>query len=218
MIIELIGPKGVGKSTVAPAVAEKLGIRRYLGQAFHGLDGKPMSPWGQGFDRIVSLLRTPTLFVVAFRIQGGTSKERMRFALNACRRDRFASRAAAGESGILESGPLNSLFQATASYGRDVSTLHSRIFLSDVYVRLKAPAEETTRRLEHRGGVGESRLAEHGDWVSRYEMVADAVLPRIGRPVLMIDAHRTPEEVAKSIVAGLREHGWAETLESQRQK
>lgn len=213
MIIELIGPKGVGKSTVAPLVADRLGIRHYMGQAFHELDGTRLGPTEEWADRALSVLRAPFLFAAAWRVRGGSGKERLRFAFNTARRDRFAARAASDEDGILESGPLNSLFQASASYGKDVSGLHSRIVRSDIYVRLRAVTEVTTRRLELRGGVSEGRVAVHGDWVDRYERVADRVLPGIGRPVLEVDATGSPDGIAESIAAAIGSHEKNESLE-----
>lgn len=213
MIIELIGPKAVGKTTAAALLAERLGIRHYLGQGFHRLDGTELRGWREWAERTRSVARSPGLFLAAWRIRGGSAKERMRFALNACRRDRLAAVAAITEHGVVESGPLNSLIQATASYDRDVTPLHSRIAISDIYVRLRAPASEITRRLESRGGVSESRVARHDAWVDRYEKAADDVLARIGRPVVEVNATTTPEGIVDNVVHAMEDLGWPEALE-----
>lgn len=203
MIIELIGPKGIGKSTVAPLVAERLGINHYLGQAFHDLDGNELSTLQEWADRALSVARNPGLAVEAMGARNDTVRAGLRFALNACRRDRFAARAAQRGSGVIESGPLNSLIQASASYRRNLTALHSRIFTSDIYVRLMSTADEVARRLRNRGGVSESRIAEHHGWVARYEAAADGVLDRVPSPVLEIDASAAADQLAGSIAVAV---------------
>ena len=205
MIIELIGPKGVGKSTVAPLIAQRLGINHYLGQAFHDLDGQQLTTVELWADRAISVARNPGLLLAAWQLRGDTVRAGLRFALNTCRRDRFAARAAARDSGVLESGPLNSLIQASASYRRDVTALHSRTFVSDIYVRLMTTADEATSRLMRRGNVTEVRAAEHHDWVARYEAAADGVLSHVDAPVVEVDATPVPGEVAEAASLAVRD-------------
>ena len=205
MIIEMIGPKGIGKTTTAGAIAERLGIRFFRGQGFHHLDGSDMSRSDEWLDRTISVARAPSLFVTAARVQAGAPKQRLRFALNVCRRDRFAQRAGSEDTGVIESGPLNSLLQASASYGHDVITeLYPRTFRSDIYVRLRAPASVVANRLESRGGVSEQRVADHADWVERYDRWADNVLAAVDAPVVVVDAGLPPEAVVDDVVRGLR--------------
>ena len=74
MIIELIGPKGIGKSTVMPLVAERLGINHYLGQAFHDLNGNELSTLQEWADRALSIARNPGLTVEAMGARNDTAR------------------------------------------------------------------------------------------------------------------------------------------------
>ena len=203
MFIELIGPGAVGKSTVGPILAERLGIPHYAGQGFYGLDGAPLGPGQIRADRLVSAVADPGLTIAALRIQGGPLRSRISFALTTARRERFARRAAATGSGVFSSGPVHWLCQESTRYQRDLTGLLPRVVLSDVYVRLSADPEVVTRRLERRGGKTDSRVAEHPLWIDRYQGFADQILASIGRPVLAIVANGAAEEAADEIVTGL---------------
>ncbi|MGH8872903.1 MAG: hypothetical protein ACRDWS_13100, partial [Acidimicrobiia bacterium] len=125
MIIELIGPMAVGKSTIAPLIATRLGISDYMGQGFHGLDNQPLAKRQLTADRIWSVLRKPVLFAEAVRLQDAPAKERIAFALNLCRRDRFVAMAARSASGVVAGGPVHAIAQITAWIEQDLTPLIS---------------------------------------------------------------------------------------------
>lgn len=199
MMIELIGPGAVGKSTVGPLLAQRLGMPHYAGQGFYGLDGRRLTNWQIWGDRVVSALADLGLTLATLRAQGGPVRDRLSFALTTTRRERFARRAVDAGSGVFSSGPVHWLCQESTRYETDLTGLLPRIVLSDVYVRLSADPAEITRRLEDRGGKTESRIAEHPQWVDRYEMYADRALARIDRPVIEVIADGAPEVVADEI-------------------
>ena len=203
MIIELIGPGAVGKSTIGPILAARLGIPHYAGQGFYGLNGEPLGAGQIRADRLISAIADPGLTIAALRIQGGPLRSRVSFALTTARRERFARHAVAIGSGVLSSGPVHWLCQESTRYQRDLTGLLPRVVLSDVYVRLSADPEVVTRRLEGRGGKTESRVAEHPLWIDRYQGFADQILASIGRPVLAVVANGPAEDAADEIVTRL---------------
>ena len=207
VIIELIGPMAVGKSTVAPLVAERLGIAHYQGQAFHGLNNKPLSAGEQWVDRLWSVLRNPMLFVSVLSARGGSQKHRLSFALNMCRRDRFAALAASSASGLIESGPVHALCQEAAwqhRWGeRNIASFAAHIVPADCYVRLSADPVEVTRRLSTREYFPREYVAAHGDWIDRYDDMVNEMLAELDRPVIEVDADAGPEAVADEVTSRL---------------
>ncbi|HSJ84090.1 MAG TPA: hypothetical protein VLA91_09770 [Acidimicrobiia bacterium] len=203
MIIELIGPGAVGKSTVGPILAARLGISHYAGQGFYGLDGEPLGAGQIWFDRLISAFADPGLTIAALRILEDPLRSRLSFALTTSRRERFARRAQTTGSGVFSSGPVHWLCQESTRYQQDLTGLLSRVVLSDVYVRLSADPEVVTRRLAGRGGKTESRVAEHPLWIDRYQGYADQILATIGRPVVEVVADGPAEQVADEIVTRL---------------
>ena len=199
MIVELIGPMAVGKTTVAPLVAERLGIAHYQGQAFHGLDNKPLTTPQLWMDRVLSGVRNPRLFAKVLKLHNGSAKERLTFALNICRRDRFASLAAASANGILASGPVHALCQLSAWIQQDMTGLAPHITRADVYIRLFADAAEVTRRLATRSEFPRQYVAEHENWIERYDVVVNRFLAKLDRPVIDVAANEAPALVASEV-------------------
>ena len=210
MIVELIGPMAVGKTTVAPLVAERLGIAHYQGQAFHGLDNGPLSGGQLAVDRFVSVVRNPRLFVGTWKAHNGTIKERLGFALNICRRDRFASMAAKASSGVVASGPVHALCQLSAWIREDMTQLAPHITRADVYVNLSADPDEVARRLSTRKEFPAEYVAVHQDWIERYDDAIDRMLQRLDRPVMDVSADASPAAVAEEIATRLTDLTQAE--------
>lgn len=203
MIYELIGPMAVGKTTVAPLVADRMGIPFYRGQGFHGLDDQPLGTTQTYMDRVAAVVRNPRLTVGALGAVGGTGREKLNFALNLARRDRLEARGARRGGGIVESGPVHAICQYAAWARDDLTELGRLIHHADVYVRLHAPPEVVTRRLAARGGMPEQYVAVHGDWVERYDEYVNSILAVVSRPVVDVDANQPPQQVANEIVTAL---------------
>lgn len=203
MIIELLGPMAVGKSTIAPIVAERLGIADYMGQGFHGLDNQQLSRIELWSDRVLSLLRKPGLFVRALSLHGGPVKARFVFALNLCRRDRFVFMASHSASGIVASGPVHSIAQTGTWIEANLTTLISQVTKADVYVRLTADPAEVAKRFSTRTYIPQQYIDRHEDWVERYDRTVTAMLAEIRQPVVDVSADGAPEAVAEAIVRGL---------------
>lgn len=201
-IIEFVGPGGVGKTTVEPLVADRLGIEYYPGKKRHGFDGEPLPPWRVWTGRAVAVAQNPRLSRRSIAIHNGSPSERARFALDMARRARIGQRAAGLDSGILASGPVHGLSMIAASTGVDVRPLIELAAVSDIYVVLHADPIEITRRLAGRlEAVGEE-LTGHEDWVGRYEDAARMILSAIALPTFEVNADAAPEEIAEE-VAGL---------------
>jgi shikimate kinase len=211
MIVELIGPMAVGKTTVAPLVADRLDIAHYQGQAFHGLDNEPLTGWQLSADRVVSVVRNPRLFVGTLRAHNGSAKERFGFALNICRRDRFAAMASAGADGVVASGPVHALCQLSAWIREDMTALAPLITRADIYVWLYADAAEVTRRLSTRKEFPLQYVAEHEDWIDRYDDAVTRMLARLDRPVIDVSADADPTVVADEIASRLANRFEVET-------
>jgi adenylate kinase family enzyme len=203
VICELIGPMGVGKTTVTPLLAAKLDIPYYRGQAFHGLDDQPLTTPQIWADRTLSLVRNPRLAVAAMRAHDGSITENINFALNTCRRDRLEARAARAGQGIVESGPVHAICQVAAWIELDLSELGDHIHRADVYVRLRASDDVVTRRLDGRGQLPPWLIDRHHDWITRYDENVDRMLARLERPVLEIDANDNPETVVERIAKAI---------------
>jgi hypothetical protein len=203
VIIELIGPMAVGKSTIAPLLARRLGIADYQGQGFHGLDNQPLTAAQLWSDRLWSVFQRPALFANAARLHEGTARERTTFALNLCRRDRFISMAARAPSGVVAGGPVHAIAQMGAWIERDLTSLGRQVTKADVYVRLSADPAEVTRRLSTRTHFPQEYVDRHEHWIKRYDQSVIAMLNLIERPVVEVSANEAPEIVAEAIATAL---------------
>lgn len=203
MIVELLGPGGVGKTTLEPLVAAGLGINHYPGQKRHGFQGEPLTPAQVWVGRLRSVAENPTLLYAAWRAHRGTPKERVRFALDMCRRERMARRAAVLGSGVVSSGCVHALCAASANTDTDLTGLVSLTTFADVYVRLSGEPADTTGRLAGRQGISPGELAGHRDLQASYQRYADSILDRVDRRVVEVTVHGPPEQVADVIVSRL---------------
>jgi hypothetical protein len=210
MTIELVGPKAVGKTTLGPLVAERLGSEHHYGNA-------PLGPRGQRVSRIrkhvallTALVSQPTLFRHAMKVEATNLKSRLVFAGNICRRNAQARRIRA-ECAVISGGVVHALCQEVEMCGRDATSLSAHVHHSQMYVVLTLPTAEVVRRFSSRHerlGRGPDRRdsflldAEmHQDAVARYVNAAVEVLSRIDVPVIWVGAEGTPGQVADRVVA-----------------
>lgn len=205
MIIELIGPGAVGKSTVGPLLAALLDVPHYVGQGFYDLRGEPLSRWEIWGDRVISVFADPALTLASTRARVGDIDDRISFTLTTARRERFARRVRASGKGVLSSGPVHWLCQESTRFQTDLSGLLPKVTISDVFVRLSADPDEIARRLHARGGKDDSRVAEHHLWIERYKGYADRMLGLVGRPVIEVSADDSPEAVAEAALGRIRQ-------------
>lgn len=201
MIVEFVGPGGVGKTTVEPLVADRLGITYYPGRKRHGFDGEPLSTWRVWTGRIAAVAHSPRLSLATMARGDGSPADRVRLAADLARRNRAARRAALLGSGVLASGPVHALSMMGSATGNGPARLARLVHRADVYVVMRAQPEVITRRLAGRLTVSEAELVDHGDWVRRYERAADRVLSEISRPAVSVDAGPAPEEVADEVAS-----------------
>ena len=203
MIVELIGPGGVGKTTVEPLVAERLGVVYYEGRKRHGFQGEELSGWRLWSNRAWSVLRDPGLAIAATAIHPGSARERAWFTMDIIRRERNAARSARLDSGVVASGPIHALCMMSGSTGADVTSLLSHLTKADVYVRLDADPSVVTLRLAHRLGQNPDELGEHQDWMAKYRAASTQILAAVNRPVVEVEADAPPEEVASNVASRL---------------
>jgi len=199
MIIELLGPGGVGKSTVEPLLADRLGIAYYPGKKRHDLVGRPQSSVQVWINRFWSVLSNPSLALAAIRLHDGSTTDRWRFAFDICRRERAAARARRLGSGVLASGPVHALCMMSGDRGGDVSSIIPHVTRADVYVRLHAEPADVTRRLAGRLGQPLTELVSHESWMSVYESAASRIASVLERPMLEVRADGSPSDVAEAI-------------------
>jgi hypothetical protein len=204
MIAEFLGAGGVGKSTVEPLVSARLGIAYYPGKKRHGFEGEPLPSWKVWWGRVASIGSRPGLLLASLRAHKGPAAERVRFAVDLARRDRFARRAARLGSGVVASGPLHGLAMATAATGSDFSHLTGQIATADVYVMLSAQSDVIEERLRKRWSDSGLELPADARWVSRYEQAASALVAASGKPVIEVDATPAPDQVADQVARGLK--------------
>ncbi|MGH8872902.1 MAG: hypothetical protein ACRDWS_13095 [Acidimicrobiia bacterium] len=207
MIIELIGPGGVGKSTVEPLLAERLGIAYYPGKKRHDFDGRPQSTMQLWSGRAWSVLHNPLLALAAIMAHNGPPAERIRFVLDICRRERAAARAARLGSGVVASGPVHALCMMSGGTDRDVTGILPHLTAADVYVRLHADPGEVTRRLAGRLGQTVDEMRTHEDWMKQYETASIRISRALRRPMLDVHADGSPAEVADEIAGQLTSLG-----------
>lgn len=194
----------VGKSTIAPLLAKSLGIAEYMGQGFHGLDNQPLTKRQLVADRFLSVLRKPGLFARAIRMHHASVKERIAFALNLCRRDRFVALAARSASGVVASGPVHAIAQLGAWIEQDLTDLGTHVTRADVYVRLGADPVEVARRLASRDETFPREFVDrHGDWIERYDRAVTKMLTTIERPVVEASTDESPDRDVLDIVTRL---------------
>ncbi len=204
MIVELLGPGGVGKTTLEPLVAAGLGIAHYPAVKRHGFEGEPLTPTQVWVGRLGSAVRSPRLLFASLRGHRGTTRERLRFALDMCRRERIARRAAGLGSGVVASGSVHALCAASANTDSDLTPLARLITLADVYVRLSGRPTDTTERLASRQGISPEELHAHAELQKSYQQYADSILEDLGRQVVDVTVEGSPEQVAHDIVARIQ--------------
>lgn len=203
MIIELLGPGGVGKTTVEPLLAQRLGIAYYPGKKRHNLEGRPQSGLQVWLARLWSVLTHPLLALAALRTQNGSAKKRLRFMFDICRRERAASRARRLGSGVIASGPVHALCMMSGDSDREVSKILRHLTSADVYVRLHADPAEVARRLAGRLGQPLEDIQDHQSWMGRYEEASIRISRALRRPLVDVRADGSPEEVTEAIAGQL---------------
>ena len=190
MLIELLGPMGVGKSSVAPLLAASLAIPHYVGLGATTASGHRLSRAGMAIDAIWSAGQQPGLTLEAWRTHSASAKRRLTFATAIARRSRFASSVRRSGGGVLDGGPMHALFQESSKTGRDYTTLARRVTLAHLYIYLVATEDAIAERLVGRDFVSVDEAVERA---RRYLAVSET-LPG---PVVAIDTTgSTPEQVA----------------------
>lgn len=198
VLIELVGPQGVGKSTVGPRVAAELGLECFSGQGFHGMDGHELSAAEVRRDRFTAVARRPDLFVRVLTAVKTPIRQRLRAAFNLTRREQFAARLG---SGVVESGPMHGLAQTGTNFASDLTSLEGRVTAADVYVRLDADPATVVDRWAERERAADRR-DHHIDWIERYGRQMDQLLE--GRRVVTVDASGAVDDVVAAIVTAVR--------------
>jgi adenylate kinase family enzyme len=200
VLVELVGPRGIGKSTIAPIVARQLDLPFYSGQGWHAVNGRELRAEEVRRDRLLSVVAFPLLFVDAMATFRGDHGKRLRFAFNICRRNRFATKI---HNGVTDGGPAHGLCQAAANFDCDLSRLGRHLVRPDVYVRLRANHETVAKRLADREKAPDVSRASLR-WTREYERMLDLVLP--DRAVITVDANGPHTEVADAVLKGLSAH------------
>ena len=204
MIIELIGPGGVGKTTLEPMVAKRLGLEYHPNRKRHALNGEPLTPGRVWLQRLGVMARNPRLFVRAATAMKGGARLRLRFALDMCRRERLAHHAAT-RGGVVASGTLHALCAASANHQVDLSPLLSIVSPADFYVLLVIEPEEATRRLAGRlfeSGL-DAKVEDHAGFQRRYDSCVAEVEKRLTSPILRVEAGGPPERVVDEVVSSI---------------
>jgi hypothetical protein len=205
LIIELIGPKAVGKSTLGPLVASRLGVPHYFGYGFRSLDGDRLTRRQHQSDLLKAVASHPHLFVRALRARRGAVRPRLAFALNTCRRHRRVRRLPSGDA-VISGGQVHGLCQEVQLFGTDVTALATHVVRLDLYVLLHAPTVEIGRRFKSRQRLDELEDRQHAAGVERYMEAAAVALELVGRPHLRVRADGSPEVVADEVASRILEH------------
>lgn len=204
MIVELLGTGGVGKSTLEPLIAARLGIGLYAGGKRQDIDARDLPPWQVWRSRFSAISTNPVLFAGAYRRVPSSMRHRAWFAMDICRREQNARRAERRGEGVLASGPLHALGQGSARFNADLSRLATRITTADLYVWLRLDPDMAAQRLADRRKVGLERIGDHRGWTTRYENVTESALALVAAPVVEVDATGPVEEVVNLAVGQIR--------------
>ena len=202
MIVELVGPPGVGKSTVAGHLAGRLGAHWVNLTGYFHPDGTSMTGRAIRFDRIASLVLQPRLAGLALRCwrREGTG-EGMSWTINLARRNRAAKRLTG--SYVLEEGPVHALaLYAAGGDHRPFETILTALALPDALVILSAEVDTVVDRLRSRGEIWSER-ADDGNAraVRAYVAALGRITPMLRVPVIETNATSPPEEVATRLAA-----------------
>jgi hypothetical protein len=204
MIVEIIGPGGVGKTTIEPLVAARLGIAYYHGRKRHGIHGEAVKGWKLWSGRIWSVIRRPGLSIAAVTTHPGSWKERAWFVMDICRREWNLAQASHMGSGVIASGPIHAMCMMSAATGADLSSILPHVTKADVYVRLGADPAEVTRRLAGRLGQLATDLDRHVDWIAEYEAASGRALQALDRQSIDVEADASPNQVADEVARRIR--------------
>jgi hypothetical protein len=189
VIVELVGPMGSGKTTIAAIVAERTGLQHVPAQGAHRADAQPLSPTELRLDRFLAVMAAPRLFAAAIGDHHGPWRSRLSFAFLTCRR---ARRIRQISSGVVDGGPLHALAQEVEKHGGDYSRTARRLPTPTIYVELRVPPEQRAIQLEQRDGTV-------GD-IAEGTLLYRAALRRYARaPVIQVDGGALPADVAITV-------------------
>jgi len=151
LLIELIGPRGVGKSSVAPLLAQRLSIAHYCGLGAITPSGHQLRRFAVAFDAASSLMGHFTLAMSTWRNYSGSARKRATLAIAITRRSRFSAKARAAGDGVLDGGPMHALLQeASRDVGSEYISMTPLVAKADLYLMLAASPEVIAQRLMSR--------------------------------------------------------------------
>jgi thymidylate kinase len=211
---EILGPKAVGKSTIGPIVAERLGVHHYAGIWWRTLGGCPVSDPRRRVRLIVAIASSASLFLRAFVLRGGAAKARFSYAANICGRN-YMTRYVVSVGGVISGGTAHGICEQIQVYGSKVETLARHVQRTDFYIVLHARTEDIRQRFTKRqvrpGRVIdelEARLLTpkfHDEGVARYVEAVPEVLGHLGGTIICVEATGSPTDIADRVVARIME-------------
>lgn len=192
MIVEFLGPPAAGKSTVAAAVAERMGVTFRDSPGLKRADGTFVPVWPARRAAACHLLRQPML--AAALLSRLTSRKAANAASNLSRREGARRRLCDSKLTLVSEGPLFGVAMMAALGARDPQRLVKRVTQPDVLIELRVdPKEAALRR-------GNLRRA-HVEKISR---VVPLLVAAVDCPVATIDADRPLEDVISAVEAAIR--------------
>jgi hypothetical protein len=186
VLIEIIGPRGVGKSTVGPRVADLLGLPFHVGLGATTVDGHPVRR--PRVDMARSAVSHPRLLLAAWSCSRGPGRRRLAFAIALCRRARFASRV----TGLLDGGPVHGICQQVSRDGVNCLPLTYLAPLPDLAVFLRSDPAIVLAQFEEREGQ-----SPDPEEPRRYAAAVRSLPPQLA--IIEVEAVGSPPEVAARV-------------------
>jgi hypothetical protein len=189
MRIELIGPPGVGKSTLAPILANRLEAGIIDLSKRRSLSGQPLGSWARRMATFCGVIDNARLTAHLLLAQPRTFQA-LRSALGTGRRESLLRSLPQSRVFLVDEGPLQAVLW-TLMFSRKKprpDRLAAALSKPDVAVRIHAPTSLLASRVKDLGDrLLDGTAAEVVATLERYEAIADEILEELGVPVVTLD-------------------------------